>query len=119
MVSRVQVSSPEATEHCTQLPSCDLLIGKFAPVDAQRLLVLNCTSLLLSLELDISRRCTIVQVNAGIDSLNAMCEEIGVPKLPYFHFLKGNNGVVAEFAANLTAQKLQQLRTQIAQHSAQ
>jgi thiol-disulfide isomerase/thioredoxin len=60
-----------------------------------------------------------LQVNAGIDSLKAMCEEIGVPKLPYFHFLKGDNGVVAEFAANLTAQKLQQLRAQIAQHSAQ
>lgn len=65
------------------------------------------------------RHVTFLSVNAGIDSLNAMCEEIGVPKLPYFHFLKGNNGVVAEFAANLTAQKLQQLRTQIAQHSAQ
>ncbi len=119
MVSRLQVFASETTEPGTQLPSCDLLIGEFASVDAQSVLVLNCTSLLLSLELDNSRRCTILQVNAGIDSLKAMCEEIGVPKLPYFHFLKGDNGIVAEFAANLTAQKLQQLRTQIAQHSAQ
>ena len=59
------------------------------------------------------------QVNAGTDSLKTMCEEIGVPKLPYFHFLKGDNGIVAEFAANLTAQKLQQLRAQVALHSAQ
>ena len=119
MVSRLQVSASETTEPGTQLPSCDLLIGEFGSVDAQSVLVLNCTSLLLSLELDNSRRWTILQVNAGIDSLKAMCEEIGVPKLPYFHFLKGDNGIVAEFAANLTAQKLQQLRTQIAQHSAQ
>ncbi|DBB02013.1 TPA: hypothetical protein ACH3X1_000596 [Trebouxia sp. C0004] len=62
---------------------------------------------------------TLVVVNAGIDCLQAMCQEIGVPKLPYFHFVKGDNGIVAEFAADLTAQKLQQLRTQIAQHSAQ
>ena len=48
-----------------------------------------------------------------------MCEEIGVPKLPYFHFLKGDRGIVAEFAASLTAQKLQQLRSQVAYHSAQ
>lgn len=58
-------------------------------------------------------------MNAGTDSLRAMCEEIGVPKLPYFHFLKGDRGIVAEFAASLTAQKLQQLRSQVAYHSAQ
>ncbi len=115
----MQKSAPEITEPGAQLPSCDLLIGKFASVDGQSLMVLKCTSLLLSLDLDNARQCMILQVNAGIDSLKAMCEEIGVPKLPYFHFLKGDNGIVAEFAANLTAQKLQQLRTQIAQHSAQ
>ncbi len=115
----MQEPASEATEPGTQLPSCDLLIGKFASADGQSLLALKCISLLLSLELEHSRTCTILQVNAGIDSLKTMCEEIGIPKLPYFHFLKGDNGVVAEFAANLTAQKLQQLRTQIAQHSAQ
>ena len=52
MVSRLQVFASETTEPGTQLPSCDLLIGEFASVDAQSVLVLNCTSLLLSLELD-------------------------------------------------------------------
>lgn len=60
----------------------------------------------------------VLQVNAGVDSLKAMCDEIGIIKLPYFHFLKGEQGVVAEFSANLTAQKLQQLRSKIAQHRA-
>ena len=59
-----------------------------------------------------------MQVNAGVDSLKAMCDEIGITKLPYFHFIKGDKGLVAEFSANLTAQKLQQLRLQIAQHRA-
>ena len=58
-----------------------------------------------------------VQVNAGANSLKAMCDDIGITKLPYFHFLKGEKGIVAEFAANLTSQKLQQLRSQIAQHA--
>lgn len=57
-------------------------------------------------------------MNAGVDSLKAMCDEIGITKLPYFHFLKGEQGLVAEMSANLTAQKLQQLRLQIAQHHA-
>ena len=61
---------------------------------------------------------TDLQVNAGIDTLKAMCDEIGITKLPYFHFLKGEKGIVAEFAANLTVQKLQQLRMQISQHHA-
>ena len=54
----------------------------------------------------------------GVDTLKAMCDEIGITKLPYFHFIKGDKGLVAEFSANLTAQKLQQLRLQIAQHRA-
>ncbi|KAL3158690.1 hypothetical protein ABBQ32_011432 [Trebouxia sp. C0010 RCD-2024] len=61
---------------------------------------------------------TFLSVNAGVDSLKAMCDEIGVTRLPYFHFIKGEEGLVAEFSANLTAQKLQQLRLQIAQHRA-
>lgn len=64
------------------------------------------------------RNVTFVSVNAGTDSLKVMCEEIGVLKLPYFHFIKGDSGIVAEFTANLTAQKLQQLRCQVALHSA-
>ncbi len=51
----MQVSAPQAAEPCTQLPSCDLLIGKFASVDAQSLMMLNQTSLLLSPELESSR----------------------------------------------------------------
>lgn len=62
--------------------------------------------------------CMCVQVNAGVDCLKGMCDEIGIVKLPYFHFLKGERGIVAEFAANLTTQKMQQLRSQIAHHRA-
>ena len=58
------------------------------------------------------------QVNAGLDSLRDMCTDIGVPKVPYFHFLKGKAGVVAEFTANLTAEKLQHLRSQVHFHGA-
>lgn len=57
-----------------------------------------------------------MQVNAGNQALNKLCEEVGVTQLPYLHFLKGQQGLVGGFAANLTAEKLQQIRAQIQLH---
>lgn len=64
------------------------------------------------------QKVTFLSVNAGVESLKTMCDEIGVPKLPYFHLLKGEAGVVAEFSASLTADRLQHLRSQVQIHSA-
>lgn len=57
-----------------------------------------------------------LQVNAGVQALNDLCKEVGVTQLPWFHFLRGEQGLVAGFSANLTANKLQQIRAHISLH---
>ncbi|KAK9814831.1 hypothetical protein WJX72_012322 [[Myrmecia] bisecta] len=57
-----------------------------------------------------------IKVNAGEPELHKLCEQLGVDRLPYFHFYKGEEGLVSQFAANLTPSKLAKLRAEIARH---
>ena len=64
--------------------------------------------------------CTWLQVNAGDPALHKMCEEdLGVTKLPYVHIVKGKQGLISDFAVNLTPAKLQKLRAAIMVHKGQ
>lgn len=113
MVSRLQVAASAASEACCKVQRSCVSVGK----SSYLWLCLRQAGHAASGALQ-HQWLNGLQVNAGVDSLKAMCDEIGITKLPYFHFLKGDKGLVAEMSANLTVHKLQQLRLQIAQHHA-
>ena len=63
---------------------------------------------------------TFLEVNAGDPALHKMCEEdLGIPKLPYVHIVKGKQGLISDFAVNLTPAKMQKLRAAIMVHKGQ
>jgi thiol-disulfide isomerase/thioredoxin len=56
-----------------------------------------------------------LKVNGADEKLQAMCESMGITKIPFFQFYK-NEQLLSSFAANLT--KISYLRAEIAAHKA-
>lgn len=54
-----------------------------------------------------------LKVNVEPEELRSMSEDMGVDRLPYFHFYKGSAGLVSKFTANLNPQQLHKLRMEI------
>jgi thiol-disulfide isomerase/thioredoxin len=59
-----------------------------------------------------------IKVNGLQGDLQQYCESMGITRIPYFHFYRGNKRV-AEFTANMRPDKLAMLRSEIAAHKPQ
>jgi hypothetical protein len=57
-----------------------------------------------------------VKVNTDLEELKSLAEMLGVDRLPYFHFYKGNDGLVTHFSASLHPCSLDRLRKAIIAH---
>lgn len=59
-----------------------------------------------------------IKVNGLQGDLQQYCESMGITRIPYFHFYRGNKRV-SEFTANMRPDKLAMLRAEIAAHKPQ
>lgn len=59
-----------------------------------------------------------LKLNGLAGDLKAYCEDVGITRIPFFHFYRANKRVAA-FAANMRPEKLALLRAEIAVHKQQ